>query len=162
MPSDGVTQGVGDGGDARAVAAHAHTGFGDLDFRGGAPAGDLDSFVGFFGGHHGDRHVYGHVLAARNRREAARRFEGGGQPARGFDVVVVPEGGGFAPPCMSMEKESFAASHATEARGHRYLVHQDVVDAFEDVTRLAAQRAHGDAHERGLLRCVHQTLLTCR
>ena len=157
LPADGFTQRVGDGGDARAVARHAHAGFGDLDFRGRAAAGRLDTLVGLFGRDDGDRHVDGYVLTTRHGRETACGFEGGTQPTRRFGVVVVPEGGGFAPPGMTMEEEPLAASHSAEARGHRYLVHENVVDAFEGVARLAAHRTHGDAHERGIRRCINRT-----
>ena len=58
---------------------------------------------------------------------------------------------------MTMEEEPLAASHPAEARGHRYLVHENVVDAFEGVARLATHRTHGDAHERGVRRCIHRT-----
>ena len=58
---------------------------------------------------------------------------------------------------MSVQEEPLAASHAAEARRHRYLVYEDVVDAFEGVTRLTTERAHRDAHERRLLRCIHKT-----
>ena len=57
---------------------------------------------------------------------------------------------------MSVQEEPLAASHATEARRHRYLVHKDVIDTFEGITRLTTERAHRDAHQRRLLRCIHE------
>ena len=57
---------------------------------------------------------------------------------------------------MTMEEEPLAASHAAETRRHRYLVHKDVVNAFEGVTRLTPEHTHRNAHERRLLHCVHK------
>ena len=57
---------------------------------------------------------------------------------------------------MTVQKQALAARHAAETRRHRYLIDQYVVDAFEGVTRLATQGAHGDTHERRLLRCIHE------